>query len=89
MLTFWNSKFIDFDWVILKILELVDTSGYQLACQRYFEFTHKTEEIVTINHPNQYFESSYRINNGQSINQKTQNKYSTSTQITQDSQMKE
>ena len=61
-------------------MELVDQSGYQLACQRYFEFTHKTDEIITVNHPNQYFEQSYRLINGQSLsnnnnNNKHQNKH--------------
>lgn len=38
-----------------------DSNNYQLACQRYFEFSHKSEEFVAVNHPNQYFESSMRL----------------------------
>jgi hypothetical protein len=45
-------------------MEQSDSNNYQLACQRYFEFSHKTDEFVPINHPNQYFESSMRILNG-------------------------
>ena len=41
-----------------------DSNNYQIACQRYFEFSHKTEEIVPINHPNQYFEQSMRLIHG-------------------------
>lgn len=47
-----------------KILEYSDNNNYQISCQRYFEMSHKTEEIVPINHPNQYFEQSKRILNG-------------------------
>lgn len=46
------------------MIEHVDSQGYQIACQRYFEYTHKTEEIIPINHPNQYFEHSYRLLHG-------------------------
>jgi hypothetical protein len=42
-------------------MEHSDSNNYQIACQRYFEFSHKTEELVPINHPNQYFEQSMRI----------------------------
>ena len=45
-------------------MEQSDTNNFQIACQRYFEFQHKTEELVPINHPNQYFEQSQRILNG-------------------------
>ncbi len=44
-----------------EITEYADHNNYQIACQRYFELSHKTEEIVPINHPNQYFEQSQRI----------------------------
>jgi len=49
-----------------QIMDLVEGNGYQLACQRYFEFSHKTEETVAINHPNHYFEMSYRLIHGKS-----------------------
>lgn len=45
-------------------MEHSDTNNFQIACQRYFEFSHKTEEIIPINHPNQYFEQSTRLLNG-------------------------
>ena len=32
-------------------MELVDSNGYQLACQRYFEFTHKTSSLKNIKPP--------------------------------------
>jgi len=47
-----------------EIIDYADNNNYQIACQRYFEISHKTEEIVPINHPNQYFEQSQRILNG-------------------------
>lgn len=51
-------------FVCFQILEFSDNNNYQISCQRYFELSHKTEEIVPINHPNQYFEQSKRILNG-------------------------
>lgn len=57
-----------------QILEQSDSNNYQIACQRYFEFAHKTEELVGINHPNQYFEQSMRLaNGGATNNNSTQN----------------
>ena len=56
---------------IKQIMDLSDSNNYQIACQRYFEFSHKTDEIVPINHPNQYFESSMRILNGTGNNDKS------------------
>lgn len=47
-------------------MEQSESNNYQIACQRYFEFSHKTEEIIPINHPNQYFEQSMRLINGTS-----------------------
>ncbi len=47
-------------------MEHSDSNNYQVACQRYFEFAHKTDELVAINHPNQYFEQSMRLLNGPS-----------------------
>ena len=45
-------------------MEQSDSNNYQLACQRYIEFSHKTDELLPINHPNQYFEASMRFSNG-------------------------
>ena len=45
----------------MQLSEFVDSHNYQIACQRYFEQSHKTDELVPINHPNQYFEQSMRI----------------------------
>ena len=50
------------------MFEMVENSNYQIACQKYFEFSHKTDEIVSINHPNNYFETSQRIINGNNPN---------------------
>ena len=46
-----------------QVMEQSDSNNYQIACQRYFEFSHKTEELVSINHPNNYFEQSQRLLN--------------------------
>jgi hypothetical protein len=46
-----------------QIMEYSDSNNFQIACQRYFEYTHKADEFVSINHPNQYFELSQRILN--------------------------
>ncbi len=66
---------------INQVTSLVDGNGYQLACQRYFEQTHKTEEIIPVNHPNQYFEQSYRLLNGHYLNKPNNgNRQQTQTQ---------
>lgn len=45
-------------------MEHSDSNNYQIACQRYLELSHKTDEIIPINHPNQYFEQSMRLVTG-------------------------
>jgi DNA primase large subunit len=52
----------------MKIMQYSDNNNFQISCQRYFELSHKTDEIVPINHPNQYFEQSKRILNGNKSN---------------------
>nr|XP_019945217.1 PREDICTED: DNA primase large subunit [Paralichthys olivaceus] len=45
-----------------QILELVKGMHYQLACQKYFELTHHSEEAsFSLNHPNQYFIESQKV----------------------------
>lgn len=43
-----------------EILDLVRNRHYQIACTKYYEFTHpqQTDKIDAIEHPNQYFEAS-------------------------------
>ncbi|XP_042215191.1 DNA primase large subunit-like [Homarus americanus] len=48
-----------------EIIELVSMSHYQVACQRYWEATHNACLDAGINHPNQFFEESQKILNGQ------------------------
>ena len=55
-------------FLYFKIMVHSDTNNYQVACQRYFEFAHKTDELVAINHPNQYFEQSMRLLNNTANN---------------------
>ena len=55
----------------MKIMEYSDNNNFQISCQRYFELSHKTDEIVPINHPNQYFEQSKRILNSNKPNNNT------------------
>ncbi|KAF5306363.1 hypothetical protein FQR65_LT07387 [Abscondita terminalis] len=45
------------------ILTLVKGSHYQVACTKYFEYTHGKPSKNVINHPNQYFEESQDILN--------------------------
>lgn len=47
-----------------EIMELVSKNHYQVACQRYWEATHNAPLDVGINHPNQFFEESYKFLNG-------------------------
>ncbi|KAM4784711.1 DNA primase large subunit isoform 2-T2 [Cyanocitta cristata] len=50
---------------ITQILELVKGMHYQLACQKYFEFTHDVDDIgFSLNHPNQYFTESQKLLSG-------------------------
>jgi DNA primase large subunit len=60
-----------------QIMEHSDTNNFQIACQRYFEFSHKADDFVSINHPNQYFEQSQRIVNP---NNKTTKMYNMKTE---------
>jgi len=50
--------------VIQDIIDLVSRQHFQIACQRYFEATHNTELDGGIQHPNQYFQDSQKILNG-------------------------
>jgi len=50
--------------VVQDIADLVSRQHYQIACQRYFEATHQTELDGGIQHPNQYFQESQKILNG-------------------------
>ena len=57
-------NFINVYFFFNQIIEHTDSNNYQIACQRYFEFSHKTDELIAVNHPNQYFEQSMRLTNG-------------------------
>ena len=50
--------------MIQDIIDLVSRQHFQIACQRYFEATHSTELDGGIQHPNQYFQDSQKILNG-------------------------
>lgn len=39
-------------------MSLVNSSHYQIACTKYFEYTHGQPSKNVINHPNQYFDES-------------------------------
>jgi len=44
---------------IKEILELVEKHHFQIACTKYFEYTHAGATVEGgVNHPNQYFEES-------------------------------
>nr|XP_006000604.2 PREDICTED: DNA primase large subunit [Latimeria chalumnae] len=70
---------------INQILDLVKGMHYQLACQKYFELTHTTEDSgFSLNHPNQYFtESQVLLTGGRGIK-----KESSQVESTQQSQNK-
>ncbi|EFA10435.1 DNA primase large subunit-like Protein [Tribolium castaneum] len=53
-----------------EIKQLVSDGHYQLACGKYFEYTHGKALGNGINHPNQYFEESMNIEKGASGNKK-------------------
>ncbi|KAK9890848.1 hypothetical protein WA026_012194 [Henosepilachna vigintioctopunctata] len=51
---------------IESILALVKNGHFQIACTKYFEFTHSLQApSTTINHPNQFFEESINIATGE------------------------
>ena len=58
------NSFDEFSVVVQDIADLVSRQHYQIACQRYFEATHQTELDGGIQHPNQYFQESQKILNG-------------------------
>jgi hypothetical protein len=46
-------------------MDLVDKKHFQIACQKYFEWTHGSMTIEGgVNHPNQYFEESKEVLSG-------------------------
>nr|CAB3265150.1 DNA primase large subunit [Phallusia mammillata] len=52
--------------VIEQIVELVKGQHFQIACQKYFEATHKVEDAsFQVTHPNHYFDESQRILRGE------------------------
>ncbi|CAI5439836.1 unnamed protein product [Caenorhabditis angaria] len=54
---------------IEKIINFSENNGYDKACTRFFEFSHKLEEGALgclITHPNQFFEESQKILNPKS-----------------------
>ncbi|XP_044268880.1 DNA primase large subunit-like [Tribolium madens] len=53
-----------------EIKELATNGHYQLACGKYFEYTHGKAPESGINHPNQYFEESMKIEKEASGNKK-------------------
>ncbi|XP_018576961.1 DNA primase large subunit [Anoplophora glabripennis] len=44
-----------------SVLDLAKAGHYQIACGKYFEYTHNQPPSMTINHPNQYFEESMNL----------------------------
>jgi len=60
---------------IHDIMELVDKDHYQLACTKYFEYTHKQPPEQIINHPNYYFEQSQTILSGKVIKKENCSKF--------------
>ena len=52
-----------------QIISLCKTSHYQLACGRYFDWSHKSDTKFNPNHPNQYFEESQHFLSGDRMSQ--------------------
>ena len=53
----------------VQVVELVNGNHYQVACARYFELVHHSDEArLGINHPNQYFEESRKLITGKKEN---------------------
>ncbi|KAJ8913660.1 hypothetical protein NQ315_007377 [Exocentrus adspersus] len=52
---------------IIPILDLAKGGHYQIACTKYFECTHNQPPVMTINHPNQYFEESVNLSKDKSL----------------------
>ncbi|XP_070556107.1 DNA primase large subunit-like [Ptychodera flava] len=49
---------------INEIMNYVNGGHYQLACTKYFDYTHNVEDSgLGLNHPNQYFDESQRLLN--------------------------
>ena len=60
-----NVIFLFLNVAIQEISDLASRQHYQIACQRYFEVVHHGEIDGGIQHPNQYFQESQKILNGE------------------------
>ena len=50
---------------VKEIMEYVEKHHYQIACQKYFEWTHNKATVEGgVNHPNQYYEESQKVLSG-------------------------
>jgi DNA primase large subunit len=50
---------------VKEIMELVEKHHYQIACQKYFEWTHHKATVEGgVNHPNQYYDESQKAISG-------------------------
>lgn len=47
---------------VQEILDLSKKGHYQMACTKYYEWTHSQLPSSIINHPNQYFQDSVGVN---------------------------
>lgn len=53
--------YVIFHSVSGEIAELAAKGHYQIACQKYWEATHRSSLEAGINHPNQYLEESRKV----------------------------
>lgn len=49
---------------IHDIVDMAKKGHYQIACSKYFDAVHNTDLGLGINHPNQYFEDSQKLQKG-------------------------
>lgn len=60
-----NNFYLVLNLGVKEIMDLVENKHYQIACQRYFEWTHDKHTVDGgVNHPNQYFMESRNVLTG-------------------------
>lgn len=69
-------------------MTLVKENHYQLACTRYFEITHSSENQPGFNHPNQYFEESRKLLAGDTTSSQHKPRQSSKMVVKKESGMK-
>lgn len=56
---------------VQDVMAYVSKGHYQLACGKFFQITHESNDDVAINHPNHYFEQSQIVQGNRTVEKKS------------------